>query len=95
MAEELAFNNAFRQCCAVEFNEGVVGSVAFKMNGAGNQLLSNAAFSKYQGCGIGFGNLINHFKERNHRFCVTDNVCRTFFFRNGLFIVFIRIALLL
>ena len=74
VAEQLAFDDAFRQRGAVEGDKRLFGLRAVVVNRAGDQLLADAALAEDQHRRAGFDDLVDERVHLQHRLGVADDV---------------------
>jgi hypothetical protein len=77
MAEQLGFDQAFRQGAAVDGNEGGPGPAAFAVDRIGHQLLAGSCFAGEVHREIVDGDITNLFKNTKHFAVLADDVAET------------------
>ena len=81
VAEQLAFQQRFRQGAAGDFDERLVAAAAAAMDRAGDQRFAGAAFAGDQHGGPGVGDAVDHVEHRfmrgrGRRCCPGRSACR-------------------
>ncbi len=77
VTEKLALHQFLGDGGAVYGHEGTSESLAPGVNGPGNELLSRAAFSRYENIGIGVADLLDKAENFLHDLGVSDDIAKT------------------
>jgi hypothetical protein len=72
--EELGLEERFRQAGAVDGDEGALRARAVGMDGAGHQLLADAALARDQHLRVGPGDALDFLAQLQHRVAAADEV---------------------
>ena len=76
MPEKFAFDHAFRQGRAIEFDKWPLGHIAVEVNGARHQLLADSAFAENENRGLRARNLFNQLVNILHRLRIANDIGR-------------------
>lgn len=74
VAEQFAFEQRFRQRAACDFHEWPVAARAAPVDGAGDQRLARAAFSRNQYGSLRVGDAVDHIEHAAHARIMSDDV---------------------